>query len=98
MTREFGSVRQLPSGRWQARYRAPDGRRLTAPFTFTTKRAAAAWLAETQTNIERGRWVSPEQEAAEAADADGVHLSKCEGLGSRLAGLRGMVGSSQPER
>ena len=28
--REFGSARQLKSGRWQARYRAPDGRRLAA--------------------------------------------------------------------
>jgi integrase len=68
--REFGSVRQLKSGRWQARYRAPDGRRLAAATTFTTKRVASAWLAEQQSDIERGRWKSPEQIAAEEAGAE----------------------------
>jgi integrase len=73
--REFGSVRQLKSGRWQARYRAPDGRRLAAETTFTTKRAAAAWLADRQSDIERGRWVSPEQVAAEEAGAQAAAVT-----------------------
>ena len=68
--REFGSIRKLPSGRWQARYRAPDGERRTAPVTFTTKKAASAWLADVQSDIERNRWKSPEQVAAEEAEAD----------------------------
>ncbi|MBJ7480459.1 MULTISPECIES: hypothetical protein [Rhodococcus] len=38
--RSFGSVRRLPSKRWQARYSTPDGTRYTAPHTFDTKRAA----------------------------------------------------------
>jgi len=41
-----GSVRQLPSGRWQARYRADDGGLAAAPFTFDTKLDAGAWLAD----------------------------------------------------
>lgn len=68
--RDFGSIRKLPSGRWQARYRAPDGQRRTAPVTFTTKKAASAWLAEVQSDIERNRWKPPERVAAEEAEAE----------------------------
>jgi hypothetical protein len=32
--RGFGSVRRLPSGKWQARYRDADGTRFTAPGSF----------------------------------------------------------------
>lgn len=39
-TRSFGSIRKLPSGRYQARYRRL-GRRVTADTTFTTKAAAS---------------------------------------------------------
>jgi integrase len=41
-----GSVRQLPSGRWQARYREHDHALQSAPFTFDTKLDASAWLAD----------------------------------------------------
>ena len=45
--RRFGSVRQLPSGRWQARY-STDGELLrTAPNTFRTKTDALLWLTQT---------------------------------------------------
>lgn len=52
--RDYGTVRRLPSGRWQARYATPAGDRQTAPTTFSTRAAAAtltfgeyaaAWLA-----------------------------------------------------
>lgn len=40
-----GSIRKLPSGRWQARYRTTPGGPLTpAPVTFQTKLDAATWL------------------------------------------------------
>ncbi|MDO3312479.1 tyrosine-type recombinase/integrase [Mycobacteroides abscessus] len=65
--RDFGNVRKLPSGRYQARYRGPDGVRYPAPTTFTTKKAANAWLSDVQSDIERGRWKSPEQLAADDA-------------------------------
>jgi hypothetical protein len=35
--RRFGWVRKLPSGRFQASYLGPDGRRRTAPDTFERK-------------------------------------------------------------
>lgn len=41
-----GSVRQLPSGRWQARYRQHDHTLKSAPITFDTKLDASAWLAD----------------------------------------------------
>ena len=54
---QFGSVRKLPSGRWQARVRTPDGRRLTAPDTFPTKSAATLWLAAMRKDLASGlRW------------------------------------------
>jgi hypothetical protein len=43
-TRSFGSIRKLPSGRWQARYRAPDGLLRSAPHTFARKADASRWL------------------------------------------------------
>jgi integrase len=84
-SREFGSVRQLKSGRWQARYRAPDGRRLAAATTFTTKRVASAWLADVRDDIERGRWKSPEQVAAEESDATAATVTIRDVVGAWLA-------------
>lgn len=44
--RDSGTVRQLPSGRWQARYRDDDGLLRPAPQTFDTKLDAASWLLD----------------------------------------------------
>lgn len=55
----FGSVRKLPSGRWQARYTGPDGLPYKAPLTFTTKGDAETHLAAVHTEISREKWVSP---------------------------------------
>jgi hypothetical protein len=41
--RHFGSVRKLPSGRYQASY-WHEGERHAASHTFTAKAAAQAWL------------------------------------------------------
>jgi hypothetical protein len=57
--REFGRVRRLPSGRWQARYRSPDGVDRPAPNTFGTRREADRWLASVTAEIEHGRWIDP---------------------------------------
>jgi integrase len=51
-----GTVRQLPSRRWQARYRLPDGTMQAAPVT---KLDAAAWLAD----YAAGVTVAPERRA-----------------------------------
>jgi integrase len=58
--REFGSVRLLPSGRWQARYRHPRTNEfLVGPTTFKLKGDATRWLAGIQRDIERGTWIDP---------------------------------------
>ncbi|KAB1094827.1 site-specific integrase [Micromonospora aurantiaca] len=58
--RRFGRVRQLPSGRWQARYRGPDGLDHSAPRTFATRREADQFLAMVEGDIARDRWVLPD--------------------------------------
>jgi integrase len=57
--RQFGSIRKLPSGRWQARYRTASGAVVSAPKTFTTKGDAGRWLAAAETDILRGVFVDP---------------------------------------
>lgn len=57
--RQFGSVRRLSSGRWQARYRVAGGRFVAAPRTFPTKADAARWLAGVESDQARGVWVDP---------------------------------------
>jgi integrase len=58
--RRIGAVRQLSSGRWQARYTGPDGLRRDAPQTFDTKRAADRWLVALEAEMLRGDWLDPE--------------------------------------
>lgn len=54
----FGTVQELPSGRYRALY-YHEGRRHKAPTTFTTKIDARGWLAIQQADIIRGKWVEP---------------------------------------
>lgn len=55
--RRFGSLRRLPSGRWQASYVIPTGDRRSAPQTFATKTDADRWLATVESDLVRGTWV-----------------------------------------
>jgi hypothetical protein len=64
----FGTSRKLPSGRWQARYLDPTGRRRTADHTFDSKQAADLWLADQSLAISRNRWRSPDDGAVRFAD------------------------------
>jgi integrase len=59
-TRSFGSIRKLPSGRWQARYRGPDGLLRSAPHTFAYKADANKWLALIEAELLGGEWIDPE--------------------------------------
>jgi integrase len=66
----FGNTRELPSGRHQARYIGPDGKRYSAktesgrPLTFDTKKAAEAYLSLVHADIQRGTWQPPATEPA----------------------------------
>ena len=72
--RGFGSIRKLPSGRFQARYASPAGRTVTAPATFTARIDAEAWLAAERRHVEAPEaWVSPKARlelARRAAEID----------------------------
>ncbi len=57
--RGFGSVRKLPSGKYQARYRGPDGITYTAPTTYAQKADADAFLATVHADIVRESWKAP---------------------------------------
>lgn len=57
--RQFGKVRRLPSGRWQARYREASGQEVAAPSTFATKADAGRFLAGVQADMDRGEWRDP---------------------------------------
>ncbi|MBA3251461.1 MAG: site-specific integrase [Geodermatophilaceae bacterium] len=54
--RGFGSIRRLPSGRYQARYAGPDAAEHKAPSTFDTRMDAEAWLTDRRREISRGEW------------------------------------------
>jgi integrase len=63
----MGSVRRAPrSGRWEARYRSPDGRQRTK--TFPTKADARAFLSAVETDVHRGQWVDPAHGRATLGD------------------------------
>jgi len=56
--RQFGRVRKLPSGRWQARYLGPDGLDRSLG-TFTTKANANQALAKVELDMASGSWLDP---------------------------------------
>lgn len=58
--RAFGTVRQLQSGRWQARWEDKYGRTHAGPHTCASERAADDWLSTVRADLLRGVWRSPD--------------------------------------
>jgi integrase len=58
--RRFGSIRKLPSGRYQARYPGPDGVIRPADDTFATKTEADNWLTVKEAELLDGDWIDPD--------------------------------------
>jgi hypothetical protein len=54
--RSFGKIHRERSGKFQASYVGPDGKRHTAPTTFEARGDASAFLAEQQTKIRKVKW------------------------------------------
>jgi integrase len=79
-TRSFGTIRKLPSGRWQARYRGPDGLLRSAPSTFARKSDAARWLALTEAELAGGGWIDPDAGRVAFTDYAAVWISERPGL------------------
>jgi integrase len=63
--RQFGNIRKLPSGRYQARYTGPDGHSYAArretgqALTFETMGDANDWLSLRRSEILRNDWLPP---------------------------------------
>ena len=57
--RQLGRVRQLASGRWQARYKGPDGRERVGPRTFDTADESEQFLAAMTAELASGEWIGP---------------------------------------
>ncbi|UZF54350.1 site-specific integrase [Gordonia polyisoprenivorans] len=56
----FGSVEQMASGQWRARY-SHQGKRWTAPEPFATDKLARGYLGSVKFAIESGTWLPPEK-------------------------------------
>lgn len=72
----FGTAHKLPSGRYRAMYRGPDGRRYTAPKTFLTEKDARGWLSLRQSEIIRNAWMPPEADEKPAPKLTFAEYSK----------------------
>lgn len=57
--RSFGSIRKLPSGKFQARY-WHLGKQISADHTFAAKTDARRWLSTVEADMVRGDWVDPD--------------------------------------
>ena len=79
-TRSFGSLRRLPSGRWQARYRGPDGLLVSAPSTFVRKTDGARWLALTEAELLKDDWIDPEAGRVPLTDYADAWIAERPGL------------------
>lgn len=64
----FGSVRKLPSGRWQARYPDESGAPMNAPHTFST--STEAWDHVAMVKADRRRGIYTDHRNGEALLAD----------------------------
>ncbi len=87
----FGSVRKLPSGRYQARYSDSQMNRYTAPQTFTAKKQAEDWLATTRADMVRGTWRAPELGTVTLATYAADHLASRLDLAPKTQGLYASV-------
>ncbi|WP_307806814.1 hypothetical protein [Streptomyces sp. FH025] len=67
--RRFGSVRQLPSGRWQIRYPDPvTGLTRKGEETYPTKTDAEVALTLIEADIKRDKWADPDAGKVKLAD------------------------------
>jgi hypothetical protein len=85
--RQFGNIPKLPSGRYQARYRGPDGKLRPAPFTFQRQADAARWLSLKEAEMSKGEWIAPELGAADVPRARRALDAWSRAQGARTAEL-----------
>lgn len=90
--RQFGRIRKLPSGRFQARYLGPDGIDHPAPDTFRTKTEAAAWLSKQEAEILNDAWINPDAGKVLLRDYGATWIEERPKLAPRtVQGYRGLL-------
>jgi integrase len=85
--RRFGNVRRLPSGRYQASYLGPDGKRRHGSETFERKSDADRFLVLVETQIYRGEWTDPELAKVTVRDYAQAWIEQRPGLRPRTVDL-----------
>ncbi|MEV4180986.1 site-specific integrase [Streptosporangium canum] len=85
--RRFGNIRQLPSGRFQASYLGPDGRRRTAPETYERKGDAERALTLIEARMISGEWTDPDRGKIKLQDYAETWISQRPGLRPRTLDL-----------
>lgn len=83
--RGIGSIRKLPSGKYQLRFTDPNGVRRTAETTYTTKAQAEHALLDIRRTIENGTYEA--RQAVQAGDIDPKTVTLAE-LGEYWRSLR----------
>ena len=90
--RRFGSVRRLPSGRYQARYPGPDGMIRPADDTFATKTEAEVWLIRKEAELIEGEWIDPDAGAVLVPDYGSTWIEERAGLRPKTVSIyRGLL-------
>lgn len=89
--RQFGNIRKLPSGRFQARYPGPDGKLRSAPHTFARKEEAARWLTFTEAALMRGEWIDPDKGKVQLGDYARNWIAERPKLRPRTVELYGLL-------
>ncbi len=85
--RRFGSIRQLPSGRFQIRYPGPDGRMRTGPETYARISDAEKALVLIEAQMTTGEWTDPERGKVKLADYAGLWIAQRPNLRPRTVDL-----------
>jgi hypothetical protein len=85
--RRFGSVRKLPSGRYQIRYPGPDGRMRPGPETYERKGDAEKALVIVEAQMSAGTWTDPERGKVKLEDYAATWITQRPGLRPRTVDL-----------
>jgi integrase len=85
--RRFGSIRKLPSGRYQIRYPGPDGRLRTGRDTYSRTSDADRALTLIEAGMIAGEWTDPQRAKVKLADYAGAWIDQRPGLRPRTVDL-----------
>ncbi|MEU4235054.1 tyrosine-type recombinase/integrase [Nonomuraea sp. NPDC026600] len=78
--RRFGSIRKLPSGRFQIRYPGPDGRMHTGSTTYATRTDADRALTLIEAQMISGDWTDPDRGKVELGEYARTWIKERPGL------------------